>query len=224
MAKEYKDTTKKMKAEATRIMNTSQFKKCSLAIHTASGISGAAGFVPISVADAIPISAAQITMVVTLGKVFNQKITESAAKGLIGAAASTFVGRSLVKLIPVVGWGVSAAVAAGVTEAIGWTIAVDFAKKAKLEWDNEHGDVTDEERVSQEVQTDSEAETEQEIIQKTIDDLEERAKPFLNGEKPKQGNETELNALKNDIGKIIDECDLPEDAPIRNTYDKLYDL
>ena len=74
------------------------------------------------------------------------------------------------------------------------------------------------------MQTDSEAETEQEIIQKTIDDLEERAKPFLNGEKPKQGNEAELNALKNDIGKIIDECDLPEDAPIRNTYDKLYDL
>jgi uncharacterized protein (DUF697 family) len=43
----------------------------------------------------------------------------------------------LVKLIPVVGWGVSAAVAAGVTEAIGWTVAVDMAKNFRKEWERQ---------------------------------------------------------------------------------------
>lgn len=54
---------------------------------------------------------------------------------LLKNVASTFVGRNLVKLIPIAGWIVSAAVAAGVTEAIGWTIAVDFANNARREWD-----------------------------------------------------------------------------------------
>ena len=90
---------------------------------------------PIPVADAVPISAAQVTMVIALAKIFDQKVSESAAKGLIGAAASTFVGRNLVKLIPIAGWIASAAVAAGVTEAIGWTIAVDFAKSSRTEWE-----------------------------------------------------------------------------------------
>ena len=70
-------------------------------------------------------------MVVSLGKVFGQKITETAAKGIISAAASTLICRRLAKMIPIVGWGISAAVAAGITEAIGWTSAVDFAKQAK---------------------------------------------------------------------------------------------
>ena len=116
--------------------------KCNLAIHSASAASAAAGAVPIPVADAIPITAAQVTMVLALGKVFDAKISESAAKGLIGAAASTFVGRSLIKLIPIVGWGVSAVVAAGVTEAIGWTSAVDLAKDAKIRWEKEHNTTT----------------------------------------------------------------------------------
>ena len=42
---------------------------------------------------------------------------------------------NLIKLVPIGGWIVSAAVAAGVTEAIGWTVAVDFAKIARKEWD-----------------------------------------------------------------------------------------
>ncbi len=116
-------------------MTESQIAKCNAAIHTASVASGAAGAVPIPVADAIPITAAQVTMVLALGKIFDQELTDSAAKGIIGAAASTFIGRNVVKLIPVAGWIASAAVAAGVTEAIGWTVAVDFAKTARKEWD-----------------------------------------------------------------------------------------
>ena len=131
---DYKEVIKDKKLEAGNLMNDDQLAKCNGIIHTASVASGVAGAVPISIADAIPISAAQITMVIALGKVFGQKIEEAGAKSLIAAAASTFVGRSLIKLIPFVGWGVSAVVAAGVTEAIGWTVALDFAKSYRQEY------------------------------------------------------------------------------------------
>ena len=134
MAKDYKKTIRGKRLEAGKLMTQKQIGLCNGAIHTASVAAAAAGFVPIPAADAVPISAAQITMVIALGKIFDQKITESAAKGAIAAAAATFVGRNLVKLIPFVGWGISAAVAAGVTEAIGWTIAVDLAMKYRTEY------------------------------------------------------------------------------------------
>ncbi len=130
----YKKVIADKRLEAGKMMTKDQLTKCNIAIHTATVASGASGAIPIPVADAVPITAAQITMVLALGKIFDQKITDSAAKGLIGAAASTFVGRNLIKLIPVAGWIVSAAVAAGITEAIGWTIAVDFAKAYRQEW------------------------------------------------------------------------------------------
>ena len=135
MSKEYKKIISDKRPEAGKLMTSDQMAKCNAAIHTASVAAGAAGAIPIPVADAIPISGVQVTMVLALGKVFDQKVTESAAKGLIGAAASTLVGRALVKFIPVVGWVASAGVAAGVTEAIGWTIAVDFANAARKEWE-----------------------------------------------------------------------------------------
>ncbi len=135
MSNEYKKIISDKRLEAGKLMTSDQMTKCNAAIHTASVAAGAAGVIPIPVADAVPISGVQVTMVLALGKIFDQKITESAAKGLIGAAASTFIGRTLVKLIPVVGWVASAGVAAGVTEAIGWTIAVDFAKAARKEWE-----------------------------------------------------------------------------------------
>ena len=130
MANDYKNVISSKKAEAKRLMTDDQVVKCNVAIHTASAAAGAEAFIPIPGVDAVPITATQITMIIALGKVFDQKITESAAKEVIGAAASTFVGRSLVKLIPIAGWAASAAVAAGVTEAIGWTAAVDFANHA----------------------------------------------------------------------------------------------
>lgn len=137
MAKDYKKIIKDKRLEAGKLMTDKQVAACNGIIHTASVASGVAGAIPIPVVDALPISAAQVTMVVGLGKVFGQKIEESVAKSLIAAAASTFVGRNLVKMIPIVGWGVSAAVAAGVTEAIGWTIAIDMAKAFRTEWEKQ---------------------------------------------------------------------------------------
>lgn len=130
MANEYKKVISDKKKEAGNLMTSKQLKKCNTVIHIAALAAGASGMIPIPVMDSIPISAAQVTMVIALGEVFDQKITESVAKGVIGAAASTSVGRSLVKLLPI-GWIASATVAVGVTEAIGWSIAVDFVKMSK---------------------------------------------------------------------------------------------
>ena len=132
---DYKKVIKDKRLEAGKLMTEEQIVKCNVAIHTAAVAAGASGAIPIPVADAIPMSAAQVTMIVALGKIFGQTITDSTAKGLLGAAASTFVGRELSKFIPVVGWMASAGIAAGVTEAVGWTVAVDFAKTARAEYE-----------------------------------------------------------------------------------------
>ena len=135
MANDYKSIINDKRLEAGNLMTEDQIVRCNTAIHTASVAAGAAGIIPVPVADAIPMAAAQVTMVIALGAIFEQEITSSAAKGLIGAAASTFIGRQIFKLIPVVGWIASAGTAAIVTEAIGWTIAVDFAKNYRQEYE-----------------------------------------------------------------------------------------
>ena len=131
MGNKYKKIITEKKGEAGRLMSSKQLKECNIAIHTASVAAGASGALPLPGVDAVPISTAQVTMIIALGKIFDQKLSESTAKGLLSATASTFVGRNLIKLIPVAGWVASAAVAAGVTEALGWTIATDFAKMCR---------------------------------------------------------------------------------------------
>lgn len=125
----YAQTIAIKKDEAKSLMSKDQLRKCGMIIHSSAVATGAEAFVPIPFADAIPISATQIAMVFGLGKIFDQKLSETAAKGIIAAAASTIVGRTAVKLIPVAGWIASSAVATGITEAIGWTVAVDFANQ-----------------------------------------------------------------------------------------------
>ena len=107
--------------------------KCRAAIHTASVAAGAAGAAPIPIADTIPISAAQVTMVVALGKIFDLTISTSVAKSVIGVGVAQGVGRTLassLKAIPgigtVVGGAICATTAASLTEALGWLVADDF--------------------------------------------------------------------------------------------------
>ncbi len=133
--KDYKRIIKDKRLEAGKLMTEDQIGKCNIAIHSAAMATGAFGVIPIPVVDAIPMSAVQVTMVFAIGKIFGQKITDSTAQGLLGAAASTFVGRELFKFIPGVGWITSAGIAAGVTEAMGWIVAVDFAKTFRTEYE-----------------------------------------------------------------------------------------
>lgn len=114
-------------------------KKCHMAIHSAT--TAAAGAIPIPMSDAIPISAAQIGMILALGKAFDVTLSESAAKSVLGITLVQGAGRTiaanLIKAIPgpgqVVGSIVSAATAAALTEALGWVVADDFFRMSKGE-------------------------------------------------------------------------------------------
>lgn len=109
-------------------------KKCHVAIHSATTASAAAGAIPLPMADAIPITAAQIGMIIALGKAFDVTLTEAAAKSLISVSltqqAGRFVAANAIKMIPgagsIVGGIISASTAAALTETLGWSIADDF--------------------------------------------------------------------------------------------------
>lgn len=114
-------------------MPSDKKNKCGLIIHSASAAAAAAGATPIPVADTIPISAAQVAMIVSLGKVFDLTISNSVAKSVIGVGLAQSVGRTLasgLKAIPgigtVIGGAISSATAASLTEVLGWLVADDF--------------------------------------------------------------------------------------------------
>ena len=51
--------------------------KCAAVIHTATTAAAAAGIIPIPMADTIPITAAQITMIIGLGHIFDISLSET---------------------------------------------------------------------------------------------------------------------------------------------------
>lgn len=116
-------------------------KKCHIAIHAATTAAAAAGALPIPMADAIPITAAQIAMVVRLGKIFGISLSESTTKSILGVGITQSAGRTLaanlIKAVPgagtVIGGVISASTAAALTEALGWIIADDFYRVSKGE-------------------------------------------------------------------------------------------
>ncbi len=207
MSEDYKAVRSGKKKEAEELMTTEQFTACNIAIHTASVAAGVAGAIPIPVADALPISGAQITMAIALGKVFDQQLSETAAKALISAAASTFVGRQLVKIVPIAGSIVSAGVAAGVTEAIGWTLAVDFANKS-LSLKNQIDDNTDKEKVEESVADNQELK------------LIEEAKTYIKVSDKNEQYEELLDKIKDYIQKYK----LAEDSELWSEYVRLLRL
>ena len=131
----YRKVKRAEELKAGKLMTKEQKEKCNRVIHTATVASAAAGIIPIPIADAIPITAAQVTMGIALGKVFGIKVTDTMAKTILTAVAAPIIGRTIVrgllKFLPGAGWVLSAMIAAGITEAIGWTIANDFARKYK---------------------------------------------------------------------------------------------
>lgn len=116
-------------------------KKCHVAIHSASTAAAAAGAMPIPMSDAIPITAAQIGMIISIGKVFGITLTQAAAKSIAGVALTQQAGRAIftniLKAIPgagtVAGAFIGASTAAALTEALGWVVADDFYRMYKGE-------------------------------------------------------------------------------------------
>lgn len=116
-------------------------KKCQLIIHSATGASAVAGFIPIPMSDAIPITAAQIGMVIKLGKVFEISLSEAAAKSIIGVSLTQQAGRTfatgILKAFPgvgtIIGGLISGSTAAALTEFLGWVVADDFYRMSQGE-------------------------------------------------------------------------------------------
>jgi uncharacterized protein (DUF697 family) len=91
---------------------------------------GAMGIIPIGPADTLMITPAQIGMIVSLGAVFNIRVSENLAKSILGGLALSVAGRAvaatILNFIPIVGWAIKGGTAASLTEAIGWTAVAHF--------------------------------------------------------------------------------------------------
>lgn len=120
-------------------MTSKETGLCNGIIHSASVAAGAvgAGLAQVPVSDNVIITPIQLTMAVSLGKVFGIILDESAAKAAVASAAAATVGRTLSQIligwIPAVGNIINAATAASITEAIGWIMAKEFEKQSICE-------------------------------------------------------------------------------------------
>ena len=108
-------------------------RKCNIIIHSATGASAVAGL--------IPITAAQIGMIIKIGDLFDISLSEAAAKSIAGVALTQQAGRSvasgLLKMIPgvgtLIGGIISGSTAAALTEFLGWVVADDFFRMSQGE-------------------------------------------------------------------------------------------
>ncbi len=113
-------------------MTSEQKKKCHAIIHAASTASGGAGagLAQIPGGDNAIITPIQLTMAISLGRVFGVTLSEASAKAAVGSLAASTIGRTLSQVlvgwIPGVGNAVNAATAAGLTESLGWLLAKEY--------------------------------------------------------------------------------------------------
>jgi len=131
-----KEFLQQMRTNALKNLTKKQAIWCHGIIHSTALACGAIGVIPIPVADAIPITGAQVSMVIGLAKVFNNQITKSDAQVILKAMTAPLAGRALAKsvlvFIPGVGWAINGGISATITEILGWTVANDFAVKHQL--------------------------------------------------------------------------------------------
>lgn len=117
-------------------MTKEQKDKCHAIIHTASAAAGAvgAGLAQIPAGDNALLTPIQLTMTISLGKVFDIYLTESAALALATTVAVHRIGRAvsqfLIGWIPGIGNAINATTAAALTESMGWMLAEQFSKEA----------------------------------------------------------------------------------------------
>ncbi len=118
-----------------QMMTDNQKAKCHAIIHSASAAAGGvgAGLAQVPGSDNLIITPIQLTMTISLGKVFDLTLGESAAKAALASAAAATVGRTasqlLIGWLPGVGNVVNATTAGVLTETIGWILAKEFEKQ-----------------------------------------------------------------------------------------------
>lgn len=112
------------------LLDTETKEKCKYIIHGASTAAGAIGLSPIPGSDTMPIIGIQVSMIIALGNVLDISIDKSFATSLAKTALAKQAGKmiagQLTKAIPVIGSGINAAVAFGITETLGWDFVRDY--------------------------------------------------------------------------------------------------
>ena len=112
--------TEKQKKDCKKIIN--------VAIASAAAVGGGLAQIPGS--DSVPLATIQLTMTISLGKVFGKSLTESSAKAAMGSALASQVGRTISQIAigwwPGIGNVINGATAAAVTEGLGWALAKEF--------------------------------------------------------------------------------------------------
>ncbi len=105
-------------------MTEEQKMKCHAIIHAVSVAAGGvgAGLAQLPGSDNAVIVPIQITMVISLEKVFERSLTDAGAKAAIGTITASTVGRTLAQVL--VGWlpgirnAINATTVAGITESL----------------------------------------------------------------------------------------------------------
>jgi GTP-binding protein Era len=104
-------------------------------IGAAAGSAGAVGWIPLPLADLVPLLFIQSGLVLSIARIYGYKITLGRAKELIATFGIGFIARTvyqqLSKLLGVPGWVLSAAIAAATTVAIGYGAMMWFAHGEK---------------------------------------------------------------------------------------------
>lgn len=125
-----------MDEEGGKKMTHDEKNKCRAIIHSASVAAAAVGggLAQVPMSDNAVITPIQLTMAISLGKVFDITLDQSAAKAAIASASAALVGRTLSQIlvgwIPVIGNGINATTAATLTETIGWILANEFEEQS----------------------------------------------------------------------------------------------
>lgn len=117
-------------------MTSREIGLCNGIIHSASAAAAVVGggLAQLPMSDNLILTPIQLTMAVSLGKVFGISLDQSSAKAAVASAIAATVGRTasqvLVGWIPGVGNIINATTAATVTEAIGWIMAKEFESQS----------------------------------------------------------------------------------------------
>jgi small GTP-binding protein len=105
-------------------------------IVTASIISGTIALVPLPLIDFIPLIANQSTMVLSIARIHNQKITLKRAQELVATFGIGLLARTLFqqlsKLGGIPGWLLSSAIATSTTVAMGYSASIWFEKGERV--------------------------------------------------------------------------------------------
>lgn len=118
-------------------MTNTEIMLCNGIIHGASAAAAAvgAGLAQMPCSDNTLLTPIQLAMAISLGRVFDIEMDESAAKAAVSSAVAAKVGRTAAQLligwIPGIGNIANAVSAATLTEAVGWLMASEFEKRSR---------------------------------------------------------------------------------------------